>query len=327
MSLTKKSGKRGRFAKVSEYPHTPVLVQEVVRHLVHLPQGVYVDGTAGAGGHSVAISRSLAGRGRLICLDQDPDAVSLVRKRLPVSSDTICVIQANFADLDRVINDLGISKVEGVLLDLGMSSYQLEESGRGFSFSRGEPLDMRMNPDNALTASHFVNDLSPKELEEILRSYGEERRAKSIVRTIVSARAKRPIETSSQLAALINSIFPKSRRYRARHPATQTFQALRIAVNKELQNLDTFLKKIPSLMVIGGRLVVLSYHSLEDRRVKQAMVEWEKACTCPPDFPHCVCGKTPLFRRLFKKGLKPSQDEIERNPRARSAVMRAAERV
>ena len=304
-----------------------MLLQEVVRHLVHLPEGTYVDGTAGSGGHSAAIAKKLAGKGRLICLDRDPDAVNLSNKRLADFNNSVCVIKANFVDLDEVMKDLGLIRVEGVLLDLGMSSYQLEKSGRGFSFGRREPLDMRMNPDNELTASHLVNDLSPKDLEDILRDYGEEKRAKSIVRAIVKARQKGPIETSSQLAALIDAASPKSHRHRARHPATRTFQALRIAVNQELQHLDTFLNKIPSLMAIGGRLIVLSYHSLEDRRVKQAMVEWEKTCFCPPDFPCCVCGKVPLFRRLFKKGLKPSQEEIDSNPRARSAVMRAAERV
>lgn len=310
-----------------EYLHTPVLVKEVVKYLVHDPEGVYVDGTAGTGGHSAAILKRLAGRGRLICLDRDPDAVRLSKKRLATSGDKVCVIQANFADLDGVFKTLGIRKIEGVLLDLGMSSYQLEKSGRGFSFSRGEPLDMRMNPDNDLVASHLVNDIPSKDLEQILRDYGEEKNAKSIVRAIIRERAKGPIETSSQLAGLIDAVSPKSRRYRARHPATRTFQALRIAVNKELQNLDTFLNKIPSLMALNGRLVVLSYHSLEDRRVKRTMNEWEKPCSCPPDFPHCVCGKVPLFRRLFKKGLKPSQEEIDKNPRARSAIMRAAERV
>ena len=269
----------------------------------------------------------MTGRGRLICLDRDPDAVGLSKKRLATSGDKICFINANFADLDGVLKDLGIRRVEGVLLDLGMSSYQLEKSGRGFSFSRGEPLDMRMNPENDLVASHLVNDIPPKDLEQILRNYGEERNARSIVRAIVRQRAKSPIETSSQLAGLIDAVSPKSRRYRARHPATRTFQALRIAVNRELQNLDTFLDKIPSLLAVNGRLVVLSYHSLEDRRVKRTMVEWEKPCSCPPDFPHCVCGKVPLFRRLFKKGLKPGQEEIDKNPRARSAIMRAAERV
>jgi len=308
------------------YAHTPVLVKEVVRHLVHLPEGTYVDGTAGPGGHSEAILKRLAGGGRLICVDRDPDAVNLCRKRL-ADFNNVCVIRANFAELDEVVTGLSLERVEGVLLDLGMSSYQLEKSGRGFSFSREEPLDMRMNPENKLTAGHLVNDLPARDIEELLREYGEEKKARSIASAIVRAREKRPIETASRLAAVIDSAYPTSRRQRFRHPATRTFQALRIAVNTELQNLDTFLDKIPSLLATGGRLVVISYHSLEDRRVKQAMRGWEQTCSCPPDFPRCVCGKVPLFRRLFKKALRPGHEELENNPRARSAVMRAAERV
>lgn len=291
-----------------------------------MPEGTYVDGTAGAGGHSEAILDRLAGRGRLVCLDRDPDAVRLCRQRL-VGFHNVCVIRANFAELDEVLKGLGLETVDGVLLDLGMSSYQIEQSGRGFSFSRGEPLDMRMNPDNELTAADLVNTLSSRDLEAILKTYGEERRARSITKAIVQARNQQPIETASRLADVIEAACPRSRQHRFKHPATQTFQALRIAVNRELQNLDAFLDKIPSLLARGGRLVVLSYHSLEDRRVKRAMAGWEQACSCPPDFPRCVCGRVPLFRRLFKKGLRPDPKEVEQNPRARSAVMRAAERV
>lgn len=310
-----------------EYPHRPVLVHEVVKYLVSVPDGIYVDGTVGTGGHSLAIGKSLSGRGRLICLDRDPDAVSLSGERLVFLGDTVSVIRASYVDLDKVLEDLGLKDVNGVLLDLGMSSYQLEKSGRGFSFGRDEPLDMRMDPDDALTASHLVNNLSPRDLESILRGYGEERRARLIVRAIVRARRKKPIETSLQLAVVIKSVIPPSHRSNARHPATRAFQALRIAVNKELQNIDTFLSKIPLLIAKGGRLVVLSYHSLEHRLVKQAMFNWERGCTCPPDFPRCECGKVPLFRRLFKKGLKPSRGDIEENPRASSAILRAAERI
>ena len=185
---------------------------------------------------------------------------------------------------------------------------------------------MRMNPENQVTAHYMVNELPAEELQDILRTYGEEKRARSIARSIVRERETGPIETASQLAAVVRKAFPRSFQYGPRHPATRSFQALRIAVNKELQNLDRFLEKIPSLLAVGGRLVVLSYHSLEDRRVKQAMMGWEQRCSCPPDFPMCVCGKVPLFRRLYKKGLKPNPKEIEDNPRARSAIMRAAER-
>ncbi|MBK5101093.1 MAG: 16S rRNA (cytosine(1402)-N(4))-methyltransferase RsmH [Desulfobacteraceae bacterium] len=310
-----------------EYPHRPVLVHEVVEYLVAAPGGIYVDGTVGMGGHSVAIGESIHEKGRLICLDRDPDAVSLSKKRLVFLGERACVIKASYADLDTVLKRLKFKAVDGVLLDLGMSSSQLERSGRGFSFSRDEPLDMRMDPEDELTARHLVNNLSLRDLEKILRDYGEEYKAKLIARAIVSARRKEPIETSIQLALLINSTFPPPLRSKSRHPATKTFQALRIAVNKELQNIETFLNKAPSLIMKGGRLVILSYHSLEDRLVKQAMTKWERGCSCPPDLPQCGCGKVPLFRRLFKKGLKPSQTEIEENPRARSAVLRAAERI
>ena len=310
-----------------EYAHQPVLVNEVVKYLVSIPDGIYVDGTVGSGGHSQAIGKRLLGKGRLICLDRDPDAVTASKKRLTFLGDRALVMRASYTDLDKVLKDQGCKVVNGVLLDLGMSSYQLEKSGRGFSFSRDEPLDMRMDPNGRLTAFHLVNNLSPGDLERILKDYGEEKKAKSIARAIVRARLKSPIETSSHLAAVVKSVFAPSRHAKARHPATRTFQALRIEVNRELENLEAFLKKIPMLMAKGGRLVVLSYHSLEDRLVKQTMVNWERPCTCPPQFPQCVCGKVPLFRGLLKKGLKPSGAEIENNPRARSAVLRAAERV
>ncbi len=310
-----------------EYPHKPVLVEQVVKHLVTTPDGTYVDGTAGSGGHSLAIGTALTDKGRLICLDRDPDAVRLSRQRLAILGKRVLVAQANFSEFDKVLEELKITRVEGVLLDLGMSSYQLEKSGRGFSFRREEPLDMRMDPKNSVTARHLVNDLSGRELESILKDYGEERRARSISKAIIKTRKREPIETSQRLAELIREVYPPALRFRARHPATRTFQALRIAVNTELENLETFLQKIPAMLIKGGRLVVLSYHSLEDRRVKQAMVNWEQRCTCPPDFPDCVCGKVSSFRRVFKKGLKAGQGEVEENPRARSAIMRAAERI
>lgn len=302
-------------------------MEQVVKHLVTTPDGTYVDGTAGSGGHSLAIGTALTDKGRLICLDRDPDAVRLSRQRLAILGKRVFVAQANFSEFDKVLEELGITRVEGVLLDLGMSSYQLEKSGRGFSFGREEPLDMRMDPENPVTARHLVNDLSGRKLESILRDYGEERRAKSISKAIIKTRKREPIETSQRLAEIIRAVYPPALRFRARHPATRTFQALRIAVNTELENLETFLQKIPAMLIKGGRLVVLSYHSLEDRRVKQAMVNWEQRCTCPPDFPDCVCGKVPSFRRVFKKGLKAGQGEVEENPRARSAILRAAERI
>ena len=237
------------------------------------------------------------------------------------------MVQANFSDLGSLLHQRNIQHIHGVLLDLGMSSGQLENSGRGFSFNREEPLDMRMDPDSKLTAYQLVNEYPPKDLEAILKDYGEEKRARQIVKAIVAERERKPIRSSSHLADLIRLASPPSQRFGPRHPATKTFQAIRIAVNTELKNLETFLGIIPALLINGGRLVVLSYHSLEDRRVKQTMMKWEKACTCPPDFPHCVCGKTALFKRLTRKGIKPGVEEIAANPRARSAVLRAAERI
>jgi len=250
-----------------EYLHQPVLVHEVVKYLVSEPDGIYVDGTVGSGGHSEAIGRSLSGKGRLVCIDRDPDAVGVSKERLAFLGEKACVVKANFADLDMVLKHRGLKEVDGVLLDLGMSSYQLEKSGRGFSFSKNEPLDMRMDPDEELTARDLVNSLSARELEKLLRDYGEEKRAKIIARAITTSRREKPIDTSSTLAALTKSVVPPSRRPGALHPATKTFQALRIEVNKELKNIQIFLKKLPQMMAKGGRLVVLSYHSLEGRLI------------------------------------------------------------
>lgn len=310
-----------------QVPHKPVLLKEVIRFLITETEGLYVDGTLGTGGHSIAIGKYLGDKGGLICLDRDPDAVNLSKKRLGFLGRRLNVFRRNFAELDEILAGLEIQGVHGILLDLGMSSLQLERSTRGFSFSRDEPLDMRMDPDEPLTAGYLVNNLSPGEIENLLREYGEEKRAKSIARAIVRDRCEHPIETSSQLATLVRKVFPPDNRFKGKHPATRSFQALRIAVNKELENLKTFLDKAPSLLLKGGRLVILSYHSLEDRIVKQTMREWERGCTCPPGLPQCVCGKEKIFRRITRKGLKPGVDEIKQNPRARSAIMRVAERV
>jgi 16S rRNA (cytosine1402-N4)-methyltransferase len=228
--------------------------------------------------------------------------------------------------LDKVLGRLGHERVQGILLDLGMSSYQLDESGRGFSFQRDEPLDMRMDRDGGMTAFQLVNELSARALAKILRDYGEEKQARVIAKTIEAQRRKSPIRSTLHLANLVQSVTP-SPRPGTKHPATRVFQALRIAVNRELDHLKVFLEMVPALIAQGGRLVVLSYHSLEDRPVKRAIKEWEKGCECPPDFPCCVCGRKPLFRRVHKKGLRPDKQEVEENARARSAVLRIAERI
>ena len=309
------------------YPHRPVLVEEVPRYLITEADGIYVDGTVGSGGHSEAIGGRIGSQGRLICMDRDAEAIRSSQGRLSFLGARVRLVRANYAGLDKVLRDLGVEGVHGIFLDLGMSTFQLEHSGRGFSFSKDEPLDMRMNHYQEVTARQLVNTLPPKDLEGVLRDYGEEKRAKSIVRVLVREREKRPVDSSGQLASLVASVVPRLHGPGSKHPATRTFQALRIAVNQELEGLGAFLEKAPSLIVTGGRLVILSYHSLEDRMVKKAMVGWEKRCTCPPDLPRCVCGLRPLFRRIQKKGLKPGEEEIAENPRARSATLRAAERI
>ena len=303
------------------------MVHEVTQDLITLHDGTYVDGTVGNGGHAEAILQELAGEGRLIGLDRDPEAIRMAGERLSPFGEKIRLLKASYADLDRVINLLGIEKVHGVFLDLGMSTSQLEHSGRGFSFSRDEPLDMRMDPEEGETARDFLRDSSAKELVNLFKNYGEEKRAKIIARRIERERRKTPIDSTLQLANLIRSAVPRSRHPGAKHPATKTFQALRIAVNRELEHLETFLEKAPRLISEGGRLVILTYHSLEDRRVKQAIKDWERGCRCPSDLPACSCGREPLFRRVHKKGVKPDQREIEENPRSRSATLRAAERI
>jgi len=310
-----------------EYPHRPVMVDEIITHLVTLRDGIYVDGTAGSGGHSEAILSSLSDKGRLICLDRDAEAISICRSRLRDPFKRVTFVSANFADLGMVLGDLGISGVNGILLDLGMSSYQLDQSGRGFSFSRDERLDMRMDQSGGTTAEDIINRFSARDLEAILRNYGEEKRARAISRLIEAERGKGPIATTLQLARLIRSITPHSRSPWTKDPATRTFQALRIAVNRELENLNRFLDTVPCLIENRGRLVFLTYHSLEDRAVKKSIADWEKTCVCPPDLPECICGKTSLFKRVNKKMIKPVMQEIQDNPRARSAILRAAERI
>lgn len=293
-----------------------------------MPDGVYVDATLGTGGHSMAIGQRLGGKGLLIGLDVDTGAIELATSRLRGLACRWKVVKRNYSELDSVLDELGVNFADGILLDLGMSSFQLEHSGRGFSFLRDEPLDMKMDPECAgPSAADLVNTLSRDELENLLKCYGEERHARHIANAIVQARAKAPIQTTLQLASLVSAVCPQPRGAMLRHPATRTFQALRIAVNRELENLETFLAKVPDLLGPGGRLVVLSYHSLEDRIVKRTMASWEKGCTCPPSFPKCVCGKTPLMKRVYKKAKRPSEAERDKNPRARSAILRAAERI
>ncbi len=310
-----------------EYPHEPVMVGEILEFLVTDPDGIYVDGTLGTGGHSEAICRKISDKGRLICIDMDTKAIMLSGKRLSAFEKKITIRKSNFSSMDEVLKDLEIERVKGIVLDLGMSSLQLDCSGRGFSFKRDEPLDMRMDPEGGLTVEDMLKNSTEDEITKILRDFGEEKRARAISRAIVKKRETTGISSSLELAELIRSM---SRNYRIigkKDPATRSFQAFRIAVNREMENLKIFLEKVPGLLAEGGRVVVLTYHSLEDRMVKQSMAGWENPCVCPSDLPECVCGRAPLLRRLTRKALRPQESEIRRNPRARSAILRAAERI
>lgn len=312
-----------------EYPHRPVMVTEVVKLLITRKDGVYVDGTTGTGGHSEAILKGLDNNGRLICLDRDPDAIEITRKRLDSGGfkDRYSILKFNFADMDLALEEAGVTGVDGILLDLGMSSYQLDQAGRGFSFNRDEPLDMRMDTESGKNAMELINELSAREIESVLKNYGEEHLSRAIARSIVRERIKAPIVTSGRFAEIVRSHFPAMQRNRKKDPATRAFQALRILTNNEMENLSVILEKAPDLLNKGGRIIFLTYHSLEDRLVKRAMVDWESACTCPPDLPVCVCNKEQRFIRLNKKGLLPEEAEIAANPRARSARLRGAERI
>jgi len=306
--------------------HQPVMVDEVIQYLVTIPEGIYIDGTVGTGGHSLEICKRIAHKGKLICLDIDRSSIHLAKERLSACGDRIKIVKESYVAIDKVLNKIGIDKVNGILLDLGVSSYQLESSGRGFSFIKDEPLDMRMDEDRGETAGELVNTISMEGLQELLWVYAQERWAKVIARAIVEERRKGPLTSSRQLALIIETTIPVKYRPRTRHPATKTFQALRIAVNRELENVADFLEKCPSLLVKGGRVVVISYHSLEDRLVKQAFLQRKKENISPRKLPIFPITSPPLMKALIRKGLRPGHTEVTVNPRARSAIMRVAER-
>ncbi|WP_195985846.1 16S rRNA (cytosine(1402)-N(4))-methyltransferase RsmH [Clostridium sp. D33t1_170424_F3] len=302
-----------------EFHHKPVLFDEAIESLAIRPDGVYIDGTAGGGGHSRAIAEQLT-TGKLLSIDQDPDAIAVVRERLSSFSCSV-LARANFSEMDRVARELDLFPVDGVLLDIGVSSHQLDTPERGFSYHTDAPLDMRMSQQGP-SARDLVNTLTWQELARIISQYGEDRNAKSIAKGIVKARESAPIETTVQLAEIIKASVPAAVRREQGHPARKTFQALRIEVNGELDCLSKGLDAAFSLLRPGGRLAVITFHSLEDRMVKQRMASWCQGCTCPPDFPVCVCGKKPKAKLLYKKGLAPSEAELEYNPRSRSARLR-----
>ncbi len=302
-----------------DFQHIPVLFHETIDSLQIKPDGVYIDGTAGGGGHSQAILDRLT-TGTLLSIDQDPDAIAAVTRRFAGNPCSL-IRRANFSEMARVAREAGIDRADGVLLDIGVSSYQLDTPERGFSYHTDAPLDMRMSQEGP-TAADLLRTLSAKEIASILSRYGEEKSARSIANAIVKARETKPVETTLELAELVKASVPAAVRREAGHPARKTFQALRIAVNGELDRLSEGLDAAFSLLRPGGRLAVITFHSLEDRIVKQRMAAWCEGCTCPPDFPVCVCGKKPRAELVYKKGLAPNEDELRENPRSRSARLR-----
>lgn len=302
------------------FSHKPVLLEETIDALNIKPDGIYVDGTAGGGGHSSEILKRLSPNGRLISIDQDPDAIEAVTERFKNYKNSI-ICKGNFSDVVSIVKSLGIESIDGIMLDIGVSSRQLDTPERGFSFHYDAPLDMRMSQSGA-SAYDLVNQLSYEQLVKIISRYGEERFAKQITRAIIREREKQPIATTLQLAEIIKAAVPAAKR-REGHPARQTFQALRIAVNGELDRLEEGLQGGFELLKPGGRMAVITFHSLEDRIVKKAMAKWCTGCTCPKDFPVCVCGNKPKAELALRKPAEASEKELSENPRARSARLRA----
>ncbi len=309
-----------------DYGHKPVLLEECLEALAIRPEGVYVDGTLGRAGHSQAILRRLT-TGRLIGIDRDLTAIDAARERLADFGDRVTLVHGNFSDLGDILQNLGIVGVDGMLFDLGVSSPQLDEPQRGFSYMHDAPLDMRMDRTASLDAGAVVNTWSYEELRRILFAYGEERYAPQIARAIVRRREDRPIRTTGELAEIIRSAMPPKALREKQHPAKRTFQAIRIAVNDELACVERMLRGAVPRLNRGGRLAVITFHSLEDRIVKTGLAEFARGCTCPPDFPVCVCGRTPEIRLVNKKPILPGPGEIEENSRARSAKLRVAEKL
>jgi 16S rRNA (cytosine1402-N4)-methyltransferase len=304
------------------------MVPQVLHYLNCRPGKIYVDGTLGGSGHAGAICRKITPGGVFIGIDQDVDAVENAKSVLTTFDVTVHLFHGNFINISEFLRELKINTVDGILLDLGISLHQIDSSGRGFSFQRDEPLDMRMNASSTTTAGDLINEMDEKSLKRIFLEYGEERQAGHIAKKIVRSRKQKAITSSSQLAGIISDAVGKSASFHRKiHPATRVFMALRIAVNRELEMLDGFMENVSDLLNPKARLCVLSFHSLEDRIVKHRLKTFEKGCVCPSDFPECVCGRKSTFRLLTKKVVRPSTDEIERNPMARSAKLRAAEKI
>lgn len=310
-----------------KFSHVSVLLPECIENLDIKPDGIYVDGTTGGGGHSLEIVKKLGENGRLICIDRDKDALSAAGSRLSEYSDRITFVHSNYSELGSVLDELGIEKVDGVLLDLGVSSYQLDTAERGFSYMQDARLDMRMDRENPTSAYEVVNEYPEEELRRILYEYGEERFAKNIAANIVKRRAEKPIETTLELAELIKASMPKAAREGGHHPAKRSFQAIRIEVNTELANIPPVIDAAVSHMAEGGRIAIITFHSLEDRIVKQKFASLAEGCICPKSLPVCVCNNKPKVKLVSRKPITASEEELEINPRSRSAKLRVAEKL
>jgi 16S rRNA (cytosine1402-N4)-methyltransferase len=309
-----------------EFKHISIMADQCIEGLNIKEDGIYVDCTLGGGGHSSYILQKLSPKGRLIGIDQDIEAISAAKNRL-MQYDNVTYVNDNFRNIKNILNNLGIEKVDGFLADLGVSSYQLDNAERGFSYMNDAPLDMRMNRNDRFSAFEVVNGYSQEELEKVIRDYGEEKFARRIATFIVDRRALKKIETTFQLVDIIKAAIPAKARREGPHPAKRTFQAIRIEVNKELEILSNTVEDSIKFLREGGRIAIITFHSLEDRIIKTKFKELENPCTCPPDFPICQCGKVPSVKVITRKPLEPSDEEVESNPRSRSAKLRIAERI
>ena len=310
-----------------KFEHVSVLLNECIEGLNIKPDGTYVDGTLGGAGHAGVVCSKLSEKGHFIGIDQDNNALAVSKERLSHVKPEVTLVKSNFVEVKSVLERLGVEKVDGMLIDLGVSSHQLDEPSRGFSYMHDAPLDMRMNQDASYNAYEVVNTMSEEDLYHVIKDYGEERWAKRIAAFIVTERAQKPIETTYELVDVIKKAIPQSARKDGPHPAKRTFQAIRIAVNRELEIIEPTIKDIVSKLNKGGRLCIITFHSLEDRIVKHAFRDLEDPCTCSKNLPVCVCGKVPQVKVITRKPILPTEEEIEVNPRSRSAKLRIIEKI
>ena len=308
-----------------EFKHKSVLLNETIDGLNIKPDGIYVDGTLGGGGHAYEVCRRLGEKGSIVGIDQDAAAIEAASARLKDFGEKVTIVRSNYCDMKSKLHELGIDKVDGIVLDLGVSSYQLDTAERGFSYREDAPLDMRMDTRQKMTARDIVNDYTEADLYRVIRDYGEDKFAKNIAKHIVQARAVKPVETTAELSEIIRASIPMKFQKKSGHPAKRTFQAIRIELNRELDVLRDSLDDMIDLLNPGGRLCIITFHSLEDRIVKSAFRKNENPCTCPPDFPVCGCGKKSKGSIITKKPILPSEEELEYNSRSKSAKLRIFE--